>query len=434
MVNTPGKYTFFVNSSYGGRLRVDGQDLIVDDGSHSPGDSTGSITLAKPTASIELITYGFSGGCEVEFGWIRPNQQFALLTPITSVTPIVRGQLLISEFMADNQSTLTDEDGTASDWLEIWNSTNATVNLGGLFLTDQAAIPNLWALPAWTLGPNQYLIIFASAKDRKPPQAVAGQDNPGTFAQPHLHANFKLSKTGGTLQLNQSDGAGGFLSLSAFNNYPPQNQDVSYGSSDTEGYIGFMEVPSPGNANGATVADFVADTNFDHHRGRYSAAFNLVISTATPGATVRYTTDGSLATMNHGAVYTGPIPISRHHRRSSGRLPTRVEAFQCGHRNVHFCERCRQSDGRDGDGDRLSGYQHQWAEFPVSDEPRQRDFRRWNAPEPQGCTRRRPDRLHDHRCGQSCQSADRDLCESGQARSFLGAPHFPRVHQCRGDL
>ncbi len=310
VVNTPGKYTFVVNSSYGSRLRIDGQDVIFDDGSHTPGDSSGSVNLSKPTVSVELICYGVSGSAEVELGWIRPNLAWSLLGVITPAPPAVRGQVLISEFMADNSGTIADEDGTAPDWLEIWNSTNATVSLGTYYLTDDAAVPNKWAFPAWTLGANKYAVVFASLKNRAPAQAVVGQDNPGTLAQPHLHTNFKLAKTGGYLALMQSNGTGGYNVISVFNPYPAQGQDVSYGSSDAEGYIGFMEVPTPGGTNAATVQGFVTDTNFSHHRGRYTAPFSLTIGTATPGTTIRYTTDGSLPSLSHGTAYTGPIPIA----------------------------------------------------------------------------------------------------------------------------
>ncbi|MBN1672601.1 MAG: lamin tail domain-containing protein [Kiritimatiellae bacterium] len=44
----------------------------------------------------------------------------------------------------------------------------------------------------------------------------------------------------------------------------------------------------------------VADTTFSQDRGFYDAAFSVTISTATPGATIRYTTDGSLPTATHG--------------------------------------------------------------------------------------------------------------------------------------
>src|SRR6266704_104978 len=47
--------------------------------------------------------------------------------------------LLINEFMASNSRTLHDEDGDSSDWVEIYNPTATTVNLGGWFLTDTAA-------------------------------------------------------------------------------------------------------------------------------------------------------------------------------------------------------------------------------------------------------------------------------------------------------
>ena len=83
--------------------------------------------------------------------------------------------VLITEFMAVNNGTLLDEDGASSDWIEVWNSTTATVNLTGYYLTDDAALPNKWALPSWTLGANNYLLVFASSKNRRPAQAVAGR-------------------------------------------------------------------------------------------------------------------------------------------------------------------------------------------------------------------------------------------------------------------
>ena len=309
VVNSPGEYTFVVNSDDGARLRIDGVDVIADDSTHAPGGNSGRVTLSKQTAQLELIYYNATGGGEVELAWIRPNLTWQLLGVVTAAPTIVRGQVLLSEFMANNGSTLLDEDGDSSDWVEIWNSTNATVNLSGYFLTDSLGTPAKWALPGWTLAPNQYLIVFASGKYRYPAQAVAGQDNPGTLAQPHLHTDFSLSKNGGYLALTKSNGAGGYTTLNFFSGYAAQNADISYGSSDSEGYIGFSDAPTPGGPNAATVGGFVSGVTFDHLRGRYSAPFNLVLSCATPGASIRYTLDGSTPDLNKGSIYTGPIAI-----------------------------------------------------------------------------------------------------------------------------
>src|SRR5262245_7563486 len=52
--------------------------------------------------------------------------------------------LTISEFLADNDRTLNDEDGDASDWIEIENTTDRAVNLNGWFLTDTATDLTQW--------------------------------------------------------------------------------------------------------------------------------------------------------------------------------------------------------------------------------------------------------------------------------------------------
>ena len=310
VVNTPGEYTFVVNSDDGARLRIDGVDVISDDSTHAPAGNSGRVTLSKQTATLELIYYNATGGAEVELAWIRPNLTWQLLGVITPAATIVRNAVLISEFMANNTNTLSDEDGAETDWIEVWNSTNATVNLGGYYLTDDVALPAKWALPAWTLGANKYLLVFASTKDRRPAQAVAGQDNPGTLAQPHLHTNFGLEKNGGYLALMKDDGMGGYTVVHSFAGYPAQSKDISYGSSDSEGYIGYIDAPTPGGPNAATVGGFVSGVIFDHLRGRYSAPFSLALSTATLGATIRYTVNGSAPTLNSGTIYTGAIPIS----------------------------------------------------------------------------------------------------------------------------
>ena len=69
-------------------------------------------------------------------------------------TPSVTARLYITEFMADNRRTIEDEDGDASDWIEIFNSGTDPVSLEGYFLTDSADTLTMWSFPAADHGPS----------------------------------------------------------------------------------------------------------------------------------------------------------------------------------------------------------------------------------------------------------------------------------------
>ena len=58
----------------------------------------------------------------------------------------------------------------------------------------------------------------------------------------------------------------------------------------------------------ATVT--VAPVKFDRDHGFYDSAFDVKITTDTPGATIRYTTDGSAPTSTTGFIYSTPVHIT----------------------------------------------------------------------------------------------------------------------------
>jgi hypothetical protein len=73
----------------------------------------------------------------------------------------------------------------------------------------------------------------------------------------------------------------------------------------------YFTTPTPGGTNGTTgLLGLVSDTRFSIDRGFYTQPFEVAISTQTPGATIRYTTDGSTPTPTSGTIYTGPVPIN----------------------------------------------------------------------------------------------------------------------------
>ena len=94
------------------------------------------------------------------------------LTPAPETTPGRRasspeaGKVRIAELMEKNKSTLPDEDGDFSDWIELWNCSDETVELTGWRLADDEDKPG-WVLPELTLAPDERCVIFASRKDRR---------------------------------------------------------------------------------------------------------------------------------------------------------------------------------------------------------------------------------------------------------------------------
>lgn len=99
-------------------------------------------------------------------------------------------------------------------------------------------------------------------------------------------------------------------------NSSPNDEDflmtprLTAGQTNTNG-AGFLATATPGTENlSAWYLDKVADTSFDIDRGYYDTPFSLNISTLTPGASIRYTTDGTPPSETEGTLYTGPITIS----------------------------------------------------------------------------------------------------------------------------
>lgn len=78
------------------------------------------------------------------------------------------GQVVINELSPSNRSTLIDEEGEFSDWLELHNLGDSPVDLKGWGLTDSPKRPFEWVFQTGEIPPDGYLVVFASGKDRQP--------------------------------------------------------------------------------------------------------------------------------------------------------------------------------------------------------------------------------------------------------------------------
>jgi hypothetical protein len=144
---------------------------------------------------------------------MNPVSRTALWLACLSVTLTARGQAVISEFMADNKTTLADEDGAFSDWIEVFNAGTNTVNLQGWSLTQDPTHQARWPFPATNLMAKGFLVVFASGKNRAVPGAP-------------LHTDFSLKASGEYLALLEPGGA---VASEFAPTFPPQQPDLSYG-------------------------------------------------------------------------------------------------------------------------------------------------------------------------------------------------------------
>ena len=81
----------------------------------------------------------------------------------------------------------------------------------------------------------------------------------------------------------------------------------------TPAKVGYMTSPTPGapnSGNSGIRSGFVMDTKFSVDRGFHDEPFQVAIVTETPGAEIRFTTDGSEPTQDHGNIYTEPVTIA----------------------------------------------------------------------------------------------------------------------------
>lgn len=98
--------------------------------------------------------------------------------------------VVINEFMAKNESYITDQDGKYDDWIELYNNSAVPIDISGYYLSDKSDRPDKYQIPEGTIiEGHSYLIIWA--------------DEDGD--QEGLHANFKLSADGEELRMFSPD-------------------------------------------------------------------------------------------------------------------------------------------------------------------------------------------------------------------------------------
>ncbi|MBK7978529.1 MAG: CotH kinase family protein [Ignavibacteriae bacterium] len=219
------------------------------------------------------------------------KNNFLLMFFILFFTRLFAQSVVINEIMSSNSSVLQDEDGDFSDWIEIYNPNDTIISLNGFSLSDDISLLNKWTFPDFSLFPNQYIIVFASDKNKTTNE---------------FHTNFKISSSGESIFL--VDNSGYIIDQVEF---PAIPNDFSLGrnfNNQTEWL--FFPSPTPRNENNTIGYNALTEEPvFSSDGGFYNSEIEVILSTSRDSAEIYYTLDGSEPSET-SFKYTNPVIIS----------------------------------------------------------------------------------------------------------------------------
>lgn len=203
--------------------------------------------------------------------------------------------LLINEVVADNLSTLKDENGVYADWIELYNPTDHAIDLKGYYLSDSKNELTKWAFPDVCIESGGYLIVFCD----------------GTLEEGTLHTNFLINAGKETIYLSDAN-----ENVIDSMKLEDQQCDISYGrmyaNADAMGFLPYSTPLEPNPAyftqNKRAEADWGA-VRFSLEGGRYDGDIEVELSCDVEDAAILYTLDGSEPDIN-SFVYDKPIKIT----------------------------------------------------------------------------------------------------------------------------
>lgn len=143
---------------------------------------------------------------------------------------LVQGQdVVINELMQSNVNVLYVDNEFPDSWIELYNTTNKSINLKGYAVGDSEKYSKAYVLPENVLIPSfGHLVIYCDKEEYG------------------LHTDFRVESGKGSLYLFDSKGE--IIDQVSFAKMP--SPDVAYGrSSDNADEWGYMVTPTPGAAN-----------------------------------------------------------------------------------------------------------------------------------------------------------------------------------------
>ena len=186
--------------------------------------------------------------------------------------------LVINELMASNVGSVMSPACNFDSWIEIYNPTEQSVNLSGMYLSKWADSLKSWRMPSniGIVPAKGFLVVWLGSNDISTKQAP-----------------FKLDCDGGTIYLSDRYGE-----LITSEQYPKAMSRTAWARTTDGGSTwGWTDNPTPGKTNATSVfADKRLDPPVVSEGSQILNGTLTVKVDIPPGTTLMYTTNGSMPT------------------------------------------------------------------------------------------------------------------------------------------
>jgi len=155
---------YYLNGNYVGGLRLSQGATYLTTSALQPTEGQTELLTFPPSA---LVQGDNVLAAEVhQQATTSSDDVFGMaLSAVKSVTNIITSggsftPVVLNEVLADNQ-TLTNANGQLSDWIELYNPTTNSFDLGGASLSDNADAPRKWIFPSNSIvAANGFILIY----------------------------------------------------------------------------------------------------------------------------------------------------------------------------------------------------------------------------------------------------------------------------------